>query len=269
MNNYSPITKCLMKRYLLFFSLTMLLCTQCTLFSSKDDDSDVNFDDFPLDEIINYEIIHMGIGYYNEDESQVYLTVPHTLAPESAEVSLSINGAAFALKSEYVGGFTEYWSDEESYYPGQEVAYALQIGQASYSGDLYMPTPMTVSFPEEFDMQSDFSFNWSTDTDPDLFLVYFGIDYRPSSSWEYHRDWFLIEGSRRNYTIAPGQYPEIPHDELRYVDIEVIPINFDLDDDFVAWAATYSDVIFTQSFSMEYSKRVPGNRNHPGFPHRR
>jgi hypothetical protein len=118
---------------------------------------------------------------------------------EPISPTLSLNGNAAIQGEVSYNSLDEYWYVSfpfSSAYTGSVVQYELNFSGKRYTGDLLIPTSLSVAFPF-FQGQYDYSFSWATATNPHTFVL--ALDYIYDNEFKYIRK--QIHGTQRSHTL--------------------------------------------------------------------
>lgn len=119
---------------------------------------------------------------------------------EPISPTLSLNGNAAIAGEVSFNDLDEYWYVSfpfSSAFAGSVVEYELNFSGKRYTGNLLIPTSLSVAFPF-FQGQFDYSFSWATATNPHTFVL--ALDYIYNNEFKYIRR--QIIGNQRSHTLS-------------------------------------------------------------------
>jgi hypothetical protein len=242
--------------------LSLLLILSLTITACSDDDDDngqTDMTEFPLEGLLNENTSFLIIAVEEwGEEFDAYMTM---LVMENHEnVSLQINGNAVSLSS-----FGRYYFSDLDLMPGQNFSYELRIDNNVRSGSLAIPAVVQANFPDEFNLSSSYTMSWTTSADPTSFIAFLQI--------ELEDDWIdngtLLAGSARSHTFNSSIYSGLSEDDIWYIDVGVLGMNYDIKDNMVIMAAfdVYEEYYFDNEFSFRQAgKQVAGSQPRGRFP---
>ncbi len=240
---------------LLILSLTVVACSD----DSDDNGEDVDPSDFPLEALLNEEQSFMIVAVEEfGEEFDAYMSM--MILEDHDNVTLKIDGNDVSLSSFF--GF--YFADLDLM-PEQSFSFELTVDGNSRSGSLSIPAVVQGTFPSEFDLSSDYSLSWTTSSDPTGFIAFLQI--------ELEDDWIdqgnMLSGSERSHTFNRGIYSGLSEDDIWYVDVGVLSMNFTIKDNmiFLAGFDAYQDYDFDADFTFKQTDRnVDADRPRGRFP---
>ena len=242
----------------------MLLILSLTVFACSDDDDDngnggLDPGEFPLDGLMNENVSFLIMSVEEWDgEFDAYLSM--IIVENHQTVTLQIDGNNVSLSS-----FGRYYFADLDLLPGQSFTYALQVDGNTRSGSLSIPSVIQANFPDDFDLSSNYTMSWTTSADPTGFIAFLQI--------ELDDDWIdngmLLAGNTRNHTFNRNIYSGLSEDDIWYIDVGVLGMNYEIKDDFVIMAGfdAYEEYYFGNGFGFRQAeKQVAGERPRGRFP---
>jgi hypothetical protein len=243
--------------------LSMLLILSLTVFAcSKDDDDDngqLDPGEFPLEGLLNETTSFLIMAVEEWDgEFEAYLSM--LILENHQSATLKINGNDINLS-----GFGSFYFAELDLMPGQSFTYELRVDNNTRSGSLAIPAVVQGNFPANFNLASNYTMNWTTSADPTGFVAFLQI--------ELDDDWIdngaMLAGSARSHTFNSNIYSGLSEEDIWYIDVGVLAINYDMKDGMVIMAAfdEYEEYYFGNGFGYRQAeKQVAGERPIGRFP---
>lgn len=205
---------------LLVFSLLFVSCSK-----DKEKERELGAVDFPFEAVMQFEVSLMMISVQRlEGEFRAFLVI--FLLDDHQTVALKINGNNVALDQT-----SGSYSSILDLLPGQNITYELNIDGKKRSGSLAIPDAIQASFSPEFNLETDYSLSWITD-DPTGFITF--LDINLFDDWVTNA--VFMNGTHRSYTFSRNMYSDLTEDEIDFIDVGVLGINFDIKDDMVFMA---------------------------------
>ncbi len=236
--------------------LSLLLLASLTACSDDDKDDDGSLSDLPFEELMNNEISFMGF-FVDEWMDEIETEVTIFILEEHESVSLTLNGDEIELES-----FFGFYYAETDYTPGSSVEYNLTVDGNSTSGSITIANIPNGNFPEEFNLNADYSFSWTIASNPQAFVAEISI--------EDDEDWYdtIVElpGSARNHTFSRDIYSSFDEDDLWYIDAGITAVNFEVNGNMLilSGAGSYETYDFGGGSwnmqAMENESKMPRNR---------
>ncbi len=243
--------------------LSLLLILSLTVFAcSKDDDDDngeLDPGEFPLEGLLNENTSFLILAVEEwDDEFDAYMTM--LIVENHQTATLKIDGNDIALSS-----FGNYYFAELDLMPGQSFSYELRVDGNTRSGSLAIPAVIQANFPDEFNLSSNYTMSWTTSADPTGFIAFLQI--------ELDDDWIdsgaLLSGSTRSHTFNSSIYSGLSEDDIWYIDVGVLGMNYDMKDGMVIMAAydVYEEYYYGNDFGFRQAeKQVAGDHPRGRFP---
>lgn len=205
---------------MLILSLTLFSCSSS---SSDDDDQGQGPSDLPIDRLLSEDISFMVVTVeVFDDELETFLLM--FIKEDHQNVTLQINGSEVEM-----GKMFGYYFGDANVAPGESFTYSLNVDGNTRSGSLQIPASVEASFPPEFDLGSDFSYSWTTSSDPEGFLAFLFIEHEEDGIEQAD----LLNGNQRSHTFSRNIYSGLSEEDLWYVDASISAINFNIHDDMV------------------------------------
>ena len=226
--------------------------------SDKDENGELAPSDFPIEEIMQEDVSFMVLSLEKYDEElEVFLIMYLKESPQ--DVTVKIAGNTISLE-----GFQNYYFAAIDLVPGQDISYELEIDNKNISGSLSVPDLIQGSFPESFDLDSDYTFSWTTSEDPTIFVAFLEI--------ELDDDWIesgiVLQGNSRNHSFSKDNYSGLSEEEIWYVEAGVAAIDFEIRDDmvFIASTSDYQEYDFFENFMSKMEERSNNHEFKGRFP---
>ena len=225
-----------------------LMVFACDKKSSDDDNGGLGPSDLPFDELMSEEISFMIASVEIFDgELETFLMM--FIKENHQNVTLQINGNEVET-----GKLFGYYFAEANLAPGQSFTYSLNVDGKTRSGSLEIPAAVQASFPPEFDLGSDYSYSWTTSSDPGVFVAFLDIDH--DEDWIEQAD--LLNGNQRSHTFNRSLYSGLTEEEIWYIDVGIGAINFNVQDEmvFIGGFETHQEYEFNEFAFREAAKAV-------------
>lgn len=222
-------------------SVLLLACKD----SKKDSDDTSNPVNFPLQQVMEENISMMTITvdvYYETAVGYLFMYIKEN----HDMVSLKVNGNDIEIE-----GFMGFYYGDVDISPGETITYELMVDNKARNGSLKIPDMINVSFPEQFNLNADFSLSWTTASDPASFLV--GLDIETDEDWI--DDFQLLEGNKRSHNFSRSMYSGLSEEEIWYLVASVRAFDFDVKDEMVMMATVDSE----KDYYFDDDYRITGN----------
>lgn len=221
--------------------LSMLLILSLAVFACSDDDDDNGTPgDFPFEAVMSESTSFLIISVEEWDD-RFEANVSMLVMEDHQQASLSVNGNEVELF-----GYMGYYFGELELMPGQSFSYQIRVDGSTRSGELAIPDVIRADFPDEFNLSSNFSFSWTTSSDPSAFIAFLEVDL--DDDWVEHME--MLAGSARSHSFNRNLYSGLSEDDIWYVDVGVWGMNYDIKDDMVIIAGfdAYEKYYFDDDF---------------------
>jgi len=138
-------------------------------------------------------------------------------------VTLRVNGVESHFEYSYpMLGRMFYFFDVDFIEFGSTFDYEIQIGDQQYSGSIKHPDKYETNFPE-FDMDKDYSFDWTLSSNPEHQLLDYMMDGEDENGWSEVYDTINLKASARSYTLKKAKWNSL--DNVYYADFTLIANN--------------------------------------------
>jgi len=246
--------------------LSLLLILSLSVFACNDnndefDAPDVDLSEFPIQGFIDLNISYMelSVAEWNGD----FLGVMYLLITEDHDVlSLQVDGNNIEIS------FSEgFYTADLDLLPGQEFTYRLRIDDNIRTGRLTVPETIRGNFPESFNLSANYEMSWTTSSDPAGYVALLQIGLDLDDEWLDHGQ--LLQGSARSHTFSSSIYSGLTEDDVWYVDVAVLGMNFDINDGMLIMATfdEYVEYDFDDEIIFRQAeRRVAGDRPRGRFP---
>jgi hypothetical protein len=142
--------------------------------------------------------------------------------------SLELNGEA-VIYSSYQEDPPVYLFDDLDMSPGDTISYKLSSGKASWQGKVIIPDRPSLMFPE-FDRNANYTFSWSSASDPLKFVVSYLI--YDTDHYEQGNDTNVVNADReipgtlRSYTILRSRWSSMITEVMDHAEGKITAFNF-------------------------------------------
>ncbi len=201
--------------FFVFIMLALALVFSC----SKSPTGSGDFPDNPL-EWYSFEYL---MEFYNVDFKYIGISIMTHDSISTGE--LTINGHSATLVPEFLSLYWFYVPYFDSTFiplgPGDSISYTLSIDGKTFEGDLQMVFRPEVTWPDSLDPDYDFSFSWTIEEDPDIYLCTCDVEYQNE---EYDESYYWdFSSPRYEYTIKRKYFDS---DYLLYFDATLSSFNY-------------------------------------------
>jgi len=243
-----------MKKILSLVLLTTLLTATLFLMCCSNDNDNVTEPDFETGETIMWDYNHTLMFWPGPEDirtGKVWINVDLFAKGSNPDCSLLINNQPVIIN-----GIHTYTNGSHYFFQGFSAASALPInyeiidGTKHYTGTYLLPGILSCTFPD-FYLNNDYSFTWTIEDDPSLYLVDVNVDGEMGGDdfqTEYVRQ---LDGDLRTHTVNKSLWTG-----MTFVD-------FVLDFDAVNYLLKDSGktlICGTRSSRYVWKKQIPLNR---------
>ena len=207
--------------------------------------------DFPNTEE-EREKIDYAMGFFDLDLKSLELTVFSKDSVYSSE--LKINDIEILLSFEMLS-WESMWGEWYAYVyddsllnalnSGDTISYSLSINNEKFTGNLTIVYEPYVTAPETFDFNSDYTFNWTIEKNPNIHLCEFFIESDVYDDCEYYWE---ISGSKREYTIKKKFF--VNYEDGCDIEVSLLCYNYKNHGKCLVYSCSYDSI---EEFD-EYSK---------------
>lgn len=164
------------------------------------------------------------------DDTVRYLYQDFYLVSDYPCSAITINGMQFNAVDETVENdsyttFFDYHGDEDGplINPGELCEYSFVMNDTEYSGHVIMPDNVALTLPEFF-MSRDYSFSWSSNPNPDHYLLSYFLSTSQYIQGNGAAEIIQFKGNVKSYTIPKTKWAHL--ESVGRADFQLSALNY-------------------------------------------